>query len=112
MQMLLIGPVAPFGRIEATMSFARSSCQLLCLFLTIAALTGTGCARKPLAAPDTAPPTVTVAKPVEREVTDHVEFTGRTDAVISTDIRPRVRGYLVGMPFKEGAEVKKDDVLF
>jgi multidrug efflux system membrane fusion protein len=28
------------------------------------------------------------------------------------DIRPRVTGYLVEMPFKEGAEVKKGDLLF
>jgi multidrug efflux system membrane fusion protein len=55
---------------------------------------------------------VTVSKPIEREVTDYVDFTGRTDAILFTEIRPRVTGYLVGMPFKEGAVVKKDDVLF
>src|SRR5262249_49197186 len=47
-----------------------------------------------------------------REVTDYVDFTGRTDAVQAVDVRARVTGYLVQMPFKEGAEVKKDDLLF
>ena len=55
---------------------------------------------------------VPVAHPVEREVTDFVDFTGRTDAVDSVNIVPRVTGYLVQMPFKEGSEVKKGDLLF
>ena len=45
-------------------------------------------------------------------MTDYVDFTGRTNAVESVDIRARVSGYLVEMPFKEGAEVKKGDLLF
>src|SRR5262249_35010090 len=94
---------------EALMTLARS-CWQLSLLLALAALAG--CGRKPLAAPDTAPPIVTVAKPTQRDVTDTVDFTGRTDAVFSTDIRSRVTGYRVGMPFQEGAVVKKDDVLF
>jgi multidrug efflux system membrane fusion protein len=55
---------------------------------------------------------VPVSHPVDREVTDYVDFTGRTEAVHSVDIRPRVSGYLVQMPFEEGAEVKKGDLLF
>ena len=55
---------------------------------------------------------VPVAQPVQRQVTDYVDFTGRTDAVESVNIVPRVTGYLVQMPFKEGSEVKKGDLLF
>jgi multidrug efflux system membrane fusion protein len=58
------------------------------------------------------PPAVPVSRPVSRQVTDFVDFTGRTDAVQAVDVRARVTGYLVKMPFKEGAEVKKDDLLF
>ena len=58
------------------------------------------------------PPVVPVGQPVRREVTDYVDFTGRTEAVYSVDIRPRVTGYLVEMPFEEGAEVKAGDLLF
>ena len=57
-------------------------------------------------------PVVPVSQPVQREVTDFVDFTGRTDAVNSVNIVPRVTGYLVKMPFKEGSDVKKDDLLF
>src|SRR5947209_4560360 len=58
------------------------------------------------------PPVVPVSVPVERDVTDYIEFTGRTNAVQSVDIRPRVTGYLVQISFKEGADVKAGDVLF
>ena len=54
------------------------------------------------------PPALPVSKPVQRQVTDYVDFTGRTDAVEAVDVRPRVTGYLVSMPFKEGSEVRGD----
>jgi multidrug efflux system membrane fusion protein len=60
----------------------------------------------------TEPPAVPVSQPIERNVTDTAEFTGQTKAVHSNDIIPQVTGYLVLMPFKEGAEVKKGDLLF
>ncbi len=65
-------------------------------------------------APGTAPelPVVPVSRPVAREVTDYVYYTGRLDAIQSVDVRPRVTGYLTKMPFREGAEVKKGDLLF
>jgi multidrug efflux system membrane fusion protein len=71
-----------------------------------------GCqANRPRVAPAEMP-VVPVSHPVQRAVTDYVDFTGRTEAVHSVDIRPRVTGYLVQMPFKEGAEVKVGDLLF
>ena len=57
-------------------------------------------------------PVLPVSHPVERVVTDYVDFTGRTDAVQSVNIIARVTGYLVQMPFKEGSEVKAGDMLF
>src|SRR5206468_6283809 len=71
-----------------------------------------GCARPPLEAPESAPAQVTVSLPVEREVTDYADFTGRTAAVDSVEVRARVWGYLDRVNFKEGALVKKGDVLF
>jgi RND family efflux transporter MFP subunit len=71
-----------------------------------------GCARAPREAPAGGPPPVTVSHPVEREVTDYADFTARTAAVDSVEVRARVSGYLVRAPFKEGALVKKGDVLF
>jgi multidrug efflux system membrane fusion protein len=55
---------------------------------------------------------IPVSRPIQRTVTDYVDFTGRTNAIQSVDIRARVSGYLVQMPFKEGAEVKNGDLLF
>jgi multidrug efflux system membrane fusion protein len=57
-------------------------------------------------------PAVPISHPLRRSVTDFVDFTGRTEAVHSVDIRPRSTGYLVKMPFEEGAEVKAGDLLF
>ena len=71
-----------------------------------------GCAKQGPPIVPAGPPSVNVSKPVQREVTDFVDYTGRTDAVFSVDIRPRVTGYLVSMPFKEGTEVKKGELLF
>src|SRR5947199_3848798 len=58
------------------------------------------------------PTVIPISKPVSREVTDFVEFTGRVNAVNSVNVIPRVTGYLVQMPFEEGAEVKTGDLLF
>lgn len=58
------------------------------------------------------PPTeVNVAQVVSREVTEWDEFNGRFAAVDSVEIRPRVSGYITRIAFKEGAEVKKGDLL-
>ena len=57
-------------------------------------------------------PIFTVSVPVQREVTDFVEYTGRTGAVQADEIKARVTGFLVDAPFQEGTEIKKDDVLF
>jgi RND family efflux transporter MFP subunit len=71
-----------------------------------------GCAKTPSAAPAAAPVPVTVSYPVEREVTDSVEFTARTAAVDSVEVRAHVWGYLQKVNFKEGDLVKEGDVLF
>jgi RND family efflux transporter MFP subunit len=58
------------------------------------------------------PPVVTVSYPLERDVTEYANFTGRTGAVESVQVRARVWGYLHKINFTEGAEVTKGDVLF
>jgi multidrug efflux system membrane fusion protein len=91
----------------------RDRCAVLLLSLGLTLAAGlAGCSRaRPQVAP-AEPPTVPVSEPIRRQVTDYVEFTGRTDAVEAVDVRPRVTGYLIKVPFKEGAEVKKGDLLF
>jgi RND family efflux transporter MFP subunit len=58
------------------------------------------------------PPKVTIVQTVEREVTEWDEYTARFDAVDSVEVRPRVDGYLQEIHFKDGALVKKGDLLF
>src|SRR2546421_7406324 len=71
-----------------------------------------GCARAPSEAPRAAPIPVKVSYPVERYVTDYADFTARIAAVDSVEVRAHVWGYLDKVNFKEGALVKKGDVLF
>jgi multidrug efflux system membrane fusion protein len=62
-------------------------------------------------APGGPPPSVTVAKPVVKEVVEYDDFTGRFEAVDSVEVRSRVSGYLDKVSFQDGAIVKKGDPL-
>lgn len=57
------------------------------------------------------PPGVTVSPPIQQEVQEWDEFTGRIDAAESVEIRPRVSGYIDKIHFKSGQMVKKGDLL-
>lgn len=80
--------------------------------LVVVLLIAVGCNRsQPKLAP-TKPPEVIVDQPVTETVVDYEEFTGRTEAVPSVEIRARVSGYLDEVYFKDGATVTKGDPLF
>jgi multidrug efflux system membrane fusion protein len=64
------------------------------------------------APPAPPPPQVTVSHPLAKEIVDYDEFTARLGAVNSVEIRARVSGYLQKVNFKDGAEVRKGDLLF
>jgi multidrug efflux system membrane fusion protein len=59
-----------------------------------------------------APPEVTVAQALTRQVSDSAEFTGRLEAVNTVQVQPRVGGFVDSVHFQEGALVHKGDVLF
>ena len=82
-------------------------CTLILLIGSVLAALG-GCHGQPAQVAPPQPPAVPVTRPVQQEVTDYVDFTGRTDAVQALDVRARVTGYLIRMPFKEGSEVRGD----
>src|SRR5439155_6485813 len=84
----------------------RTTCLAVVLGFALA-----GCAQTP-PAPTGAPLPVSVSYPLEREVTDYSDLTGRTAAVDSVEVRARVWGYLDKVNFKEGMLVEKGDVLF
>jgi RND family efflux transporter MFP subunit len=58
------------------------------------------------------PPKVTVAKPLQQEVIDYLEFTGTTRAFEEVEVRARVAGFLQRMEFTPGTKVEKGDLLF
>lgn len=58
------------------------------------------------------PAEVSVAKPERRDVTLYMEVTGTTAAYNRVDLVARVQGFLEKVGYKDGAEVKKGDLLF
>jgi RND family efflux transporter MFP subunit len=58
------------------------------------------------------PPEVIVAKPVRQAVTSYLEHTGTAQASERVELRARVRGFLKERMFKDGDDVKADQLLF
>jgi RND family efflux transporter MFP subunit len=81
------------------------------LLLACAAVTGCNQTQAQNGGPQPTPE-VQVALPVTKEILDYEEFPGRTEAVSSVEVKARATGYLDKVNFTDGAEVKKDDVLF
>jgi len=82
----------------------------LALMLVIAGMTA-ACDEKNTYVPPP-PPKVTVAKPVQKPVTDYLEFTGNIAAVQTVELRARVEGYLEHVFFQDGDLVTKGEQLF
>ncbi|MGN7159808.1 efflux RND transporter periplasmic adaptor subunit [Sphingomonas sp. SAFR-052] len=57
-------------------------------------------------------PTVEVAAPLIRNVTEWDDFVGRFEASKSVEVRPRVSGAITGVHFTDGAIVRKGQLLF
>jgi RND family efflux transporter MFP subunit len=58
------------------------------------------------------PPSVTVARPVVKDIQELDDFIGRFEAVDQVDVRARVSGYLEEVHFVDGADVAEGDLLF
>ena len=78
--------------------------------IAVALLAFGGCEKPEVPTPP--PPMVTVAHPVQKNVTLHWEFTGNTQAVAQAEIRARVEGFLDTIEFEDGALVTEGDLLF
>src|SRR5438477_10943653 len=59
-----------------------------------------GC-KKTDAAVSPPPPAVTVARPIQREVIEWDEYTGRLEAVETVEVRARVSGFIEKADFQE-----------
>jgi membrane fusion protein, multidrug efflux system len=106
--------VSPFGQAkESRMTQVDrrlgTLASISALFAMMAALSS--CNQQPQA-PAPPPPPVTIAKPVQKEIVEWDEYTGRTGAVESVNITPRVSGYIDNITFKAGDLVNKGDLLF
>src|SRR5438552_1956909 len=91
----------------------RASQFLLAAALAMLVAVASGCSSTAQSkAPAPAPPEVSVAEVVCKQLGDVDEFTGRLEAVNTVEVRPRVSGYLQKVFFKEGAIVRRGDILF
>ena len=84
----------------------------LSVVLLLAPFLGVDSVDEAKVAQSTERPKVTVAKPIERTVSDFQDFSGRAVPAAQVEIRARVTGHILQTPFKEGALVKKGDLLF
>src|SRR4051812_20376737 len=71
-----------------------------------------GCDNKPAASAAPAAPSVTVARPLQKTITEWDEYTGRFTAVASVEVRARVSGFIDSIHFKDGQLVKQGELLF
>lgn len=84
----------------------RYLAALLALFIGCARPTNDGPASRPSVT------SVTTALPIERNVQDYEESTGRLASQYAVEVRARVTGYLDKIAFQDGAELKAGDLLF
>jgi multidrug efflux system membrane fusion protein len=84
---------------------------LIVSVLLVAQLLG-GCDSKPAGSGAPLPSPVTVARPLEKTITEWDEYTGRFTAVETVEVRARVSGFIDSIYFKEGQVVKQGDLLF
>src|SRR5436190_3972766 len=69
-----------------------------------------GAGKQPAAAMPAAQ--VAVAFPLQRNIVEYDEFTGRFEPSRSVEIRPRVSGQLAGIHFRDGDYVRQGQLLF
>jgi RND family efflux transporter MFP subunit len=85
---------------------AASQSLLLVSLLTLGGCGGGNAASSP------SPPTVEVAVAVQRDTPIYSDWIATLDGFVNAEIQPRVAGYIIKQNYKEGAVVRKGDVLF
>src|SRR3954467_1746519 len=100
------------GRPARTENFTIHSRFNFGPLIMVLALAVAGCGDKSAPQAAVAPPSVTIAQPTKRIVTDWDEFTGRFEAVEEGQVRARVGGFVTSVEFRDGAFVKAGDLLY
>jgi RND family efflux transporter MFP subunit len=91
----------------------RLSNQFGCVIgLVLVAILGSGCERRVASAPPPAPPTVEVTPIIQKDVPLEGEWVGTLEGYVNAQISPQVSGYLIRQDYREGALVKKGQLLF
>lgn len=80
------------------------------LLLTLIVLASFACAKKE--APPPAPPEVTMAEVVQKDVPVYVENIGQTRGSEEVEVRARAQGFLEGIHFVEGTLVRQGQLLY
>lgn len=89
--------------------FRAMSRMLPILAVLAVSLAGCGEDNRYVAPP---PPKVTVAAPVQQQVTPHIEATGNTSAINTVNLVARVAGFVQEIKYSDGDFVKKGTPLF
>lgn len=95
------------------MSFGRSlNCRIFYLVgITTLILLAAGCGSTK-AAPSPPPAMVEVATVVQQDTPIYSEWVATLDGYVNAQIQPHVTGYIIKQDYREGAVVRKGDVLF
>ena len=86
----------------------QTVCLYVCALLFLVSCGDTQTAQ----APAPPPPDVSVVETKAQNVPIYLEFVGQTHGLKDIAIRARVEGFLEGIHFQEGSEVKKGDLLY
>ncbi len=93
-----------------TSPFIRKATLSGLVYITLAGLAG--CKKEETGTVTQPPLNVQVVKVEQKDVPIYSEWVGTTDGLVNAKIRAQVTGYLLKQHFREGASVKKGDLLF
>lgn len=91
-------------------NLATSLSVLGCVVFTLLLLVG--CGNKNVSAAAPPPPNVQIVEVIQRDVPVYHEWIATLDGYVNAIIQPQVSGYLIKQNYREGALVRKNEVLF
>ena len=100
------------GRLQGNMPIHLAKKVFLFGFVLTLLPLSEGCGTKSVSASAAPPPNVQVSEVVQRDVPIYHEYIATLDGFVNAQIQPQVSGYLIKQNYREGAVVRKNDVLF
>jgi RND family efflux transporter MFP subunit len=91
-------------------SLATRMWVLVCVVLNL--LSSGGCGNKNVSAAAQPPANVQIVEVIQRDVPVYHEWIATLDGYVNAQIQPQVSGYLIHQNYREGALVRRNDVLF